>query len=64
MRDKRILRSVGLTTIIKPIGMIVSFLYTPMLLKYLGSEKYGLWVTVLSVINWKWIKKLSSIRGW
>lgn len=52
MRDKRILRSVGLTTIIKPIGMVVSFLYTPMLLKYLGSEKYGLWVTVLSVINW------------
>lgn len=46
------LKSVGITTIIKPIGMVVSFIYTPFLLSYLGEEKYGIWVTVLSIINW------------
>ncbi len=52
MKDKKIIKSVGLTTIIKPVGMIVSFIYTPMLLAYLGEEKYGIWITVLTVINW------------
>lgn len=37
---------------LKPISMILSLLYIPMLVNYLGNEKYGLWVTVLSIINW------------
>ena len=37
---------------LKPISMFLSLVYTPMLLHYLGDEKYGLWVTVLSIINW------------
>ena len=36
----------------KPISAIVSLVYTPMLLSYLGDEKYGLWATVLSIITW------------
>ena len=38
--------------LLKPISMLLSLIYTPMLLNYLGDEKYGLWVTVLSIINW------------
>ena len=38
--------------LIKPIGMIISIIYTPLLLAFLGNEKYGLWATVLSIINW------------
>lgn len=37
---------------IKPIGMIISLVYVPFLLKYLGDEQYGLWATLLSIINW------------
>lgn len=37
---------------IKPISIILSMLYTPLLLSYLGDEKYGLWATVLSIISW------------
>lgn len=37
---------------IRPLSLIVSLLYTPILLSYLGDEKYGLWATVLSIISW------------
>lgn len=45
-------RSMLLSTLCKPIGMLISFLYTPILLAYLGDESYGIWSTILSVINW------------
>lgn len=45
-------RSMLLSTLCKPIGMLISFLYTPVLLAYLGDESYGIWSTILSVINW------------
>ena len=38
--------------LIKPLGMLISIIYTPILLNYLGNESYGLWVTLLSIINW------------
>mgnify|MGYP000971711398 CR=1 FL=1 len=37
---------------LKPLGMILSLVYTPLLLSYLGDVKYGLWTTILSVISW------------
>lgn len=37
---------------IRPIGMLISFVYIPVLLKYLGEEKYGVWTTILSILNW------------
>ncbi len=45
-------RSMFLSALCKPIGMLISFLYTPVLLAYLGEESYGIWSTILSVINW------------
>lgn len=45
-------RSMLLNMVCKPIGMIISFFYTPVLLAYLGEESYGIWSTILSVINW------------
>lgn len=45
-------RSMLFSTLCKPLGMIISFLYTPVLLGYLGNESYGIWSTILSVINW------------
>lgn len=37
---------------LKPISMILSFVYIPLLITYLGTEKYGLWATMLSIISW------------
>ena len=38
--------------ILKPISMAISLVYTPLLLSYLGDEKYGLWATIMSIISW------------
>ena len=51
LKDK-IARSSITNLFIKPISLILSFIYTPLLLSYLGDEKYGLWATILSVTNW------------
>lgn len=40
------------SVLIRPIGMILAVIYTPILLDYLGNEKYGVWISVLSIINW------------
>lgn len=45
-------RSILFNTLCKSLGMIISFLYTPVLLNYLGDESYGIWATILSIINW------------
>lgn len=45
-------RSILLNTLYKSMGMIISFLYTPLLLNYLGEESYGIWATILSIVNW------------
>ena len=44
--------SILLSTALRPVGMLISIIYTPLLLSYLGQEQYGIWVTILSVINW------------
>ena len=51
-RKNELSKSVLLNVLLKPFGMIISFLYTPLLLDYLGEEKYGVWVTILSIVNW------------
>lgn len=45
-------KSAIINMVLKPISAVLSFVYTPMLLSYLGDEKYGLWATVLSIITW------------
>ena len=45
-------RSMLLSAMCKPVSMIIAFFYTPLLLHCLGDEGYGIWGTILSVINW------------
>lgn len=45
-------KSSFLNLVLKPISVILGLLYTPLLLSYLGDEKYGLWSTILSIISW------------
>lgn len=52
LKDDSLKKSMLLSMLCKPLGMIISFLYTPMLLSYLGDESYGIWSTILSIINW------------
>lgn len=38
--------------ICKPVSMIISYIYVPIALNYLGIEKYGIWSTILTVLSW------------
>ncbi len=45
-------RSAVINTVVKAISVLLSLLYTPLLLGYLLEEKYGLWATLMSIISW------------
>ncbi len=38
--------------LIRPMGMILAAVYTPLLLDYLGTEANGVWASILTVITW------------
>lgn len=45
-------KSMVINVMVRPMSILVNIIYTPLLLNYLGEEKYGIWVTILSIINW------------
>lgn len=52
MNDKRITKNIGISMLMKPISMLLSFVYTPLALSFLGQEKYGVWAIILNIISW------------
>lgn len=38
--------------ICKPVSMVISYIYVPIVLNYLGIEKYGIWSTILTILSW------------
>ncbi|NTW25560.1 MAG: oligosaccharide flippase family protein, partial [Lentimicrobium sp.] len=45
---KNILASFG----IKGISIIIGFIYVPLLINYLGTAEYGIWITLGSIVAW------------
>lgn len=37
---------------IKGLSIVISFVLVPLSIKYLGNTKYGIWITLGSIINW------------
>ena len=50
--DKETAKSMLLNFAIKGFSFLLIFIYIPLVLDYLGDEKYGLWATILSVMTW------------
>jgi O-antigen/teichoic acid export membrane protein len=40
------------SALVRVFGIVITLLYIPLLLDYLSEEKYGIWVTLISIINW------------
>ncbi|MBU5430218.1 oligosaccharide flippase family protein [Kineothrix sp. MSJ-39] len=36
----------------KPISMVISYIYVPIIMNYLGVERYGIWTTIMSILSW------------
>jgi len=45
-------RQIIYSFLLKGISIIVSFINVPLLLNYFDQEKYGIWLTLISIIGW------------
>lgn len=51
-RSSNILKHIGITALIRPVSMLLSFVQIRFMVAYLGDEKYGIWATLLSIMSW------------
>ncbi len=50
-RKKVLLENISLSVLYKILNMGIAFFTIPILLNYLNTEQYGLWVTIFSIVN-------------
>ena len=46
------LKQASFTLVIRAFSVFISLLYVPLVLGYLDQEKYGIWITLTTVVNW------------
>jgi O-antigen/teichoic acid export membrane protein len=51
-RTVKLKRNVGASFIIKGVSIVLGLVKIPILLTYLDSDKYGVWLTIASIIMW------------
>lgn len=51
-RTKNYLKQLKGSFVFKLLAMLASFLLIPIMIHYLGSEQYGVWSTLLSIVSW------------
>lgn len=51
-RDKNINRQIIFSFLAKGLGLSISLVQVPLLLNILGTESYGIWLTLLSITSW------------
>ncbi len=51
-RSIKIKKNIFLSTLLKSGNILISFLIVRLTYSYLDSEKYGVWVTILSILAW------------
>ena len=51
-KNKQILKSISISLLLKPVSMLISLLFTPIFLNFMGQEQYGVWQTLMSIMNW------------
>lgn len=48
----KIIRSMGISGVCKVFSVLLSFVYIPLVMEYLGEESYGVWAAILSILSW------------
>lgn len=51
-RTRNYLRQIKGAAVFKTLAMFISFLYVPLMIRYLGQERFGVWTTLLSILSW------------
>jgi len=57
------LQQISHTAVYRGVNILVSFVYVPLLLNYLEPERYGVWLTLIAVVNWITIFDLGLGNG-
>lgn len=52
LRTKKAKKNILVMFLIKGIGLVISFLYIPLLLNTLETVEYGVWLTLTSIVSW------------
>ena len=45
-------RSMSRAMVYKGVSMVLSLVYVPIVLNYLGDYKYGVWASILNILSW------------
>lgn len=51
-RTQNVLRNIYLSIALRGISILLNFVLVPITLTYLGSEFYGIWIVLLSIVSW------------
>ncbi len=51
-RGSRAKREIVYSVFVQGLSVIIGLLYVPLLLNYLTQEKYGIWITLTSILGW------------
>jgi O-antigen/teichoic acid export membrane protein len=51
-RTQKIKKNVAVSFVIKGLSILLGLIQVPILLAYLDSEKYGVWLTIASIVMW------------
>lgn len=46
------IQQVGLSLLVKVFSVLITLFYVPVVLGFLNQEKYGIWITLTTVVNW------------
>lgn len=52
IKNNEIAKSIFFIAFCKTFSIILSYLYVPLAITYLGNEKYGIWVVFLNIFSW------------
>jgi len=51
-RSKEVVHNVMLATLMKVVSVVASLLIVPMTISYINPARYGIWLTLSSIIGW------------
>ncbi|WP_130889700.1 MATE family efflux transporter [Fusobacterium ulcerans] len=52
IKNNKLRLNIVFNFLLKGFSIVINFLTIPLMLNYLNSEEYGLWILILSITNW------------
>ena len=62
-RSQNLKKNISASFVLKAIAIVISLIRVPILLTYLNADKYGVWLTIASILEWMSIFDLGLGHG-